>query len=92
MGERSYLVYEPTPKGAGIPIALFSSMELATMFIASYFEKYYYEPNLAIKQVQVNDKNNLHSYMNMPAEDISEENISPMGDPFEEPFICEIGD
>ena len=53
MGEYCYIVYEPTPMGEGIPIAMFSNMELASIFMASYFEKYYHEQKLAVKKVQV---------------------------------------
>lgn len=63
MGQKHYLVYDPFPKGGGIPIALFDSIELATMFIQAYFEKYYNEPSLCIMTVDVNDATCLSSYM-----------------------------
>lgn len=83
MNEKSYLVYEPTPLGEGIPIALFSSLELAMVFVQAYMEKYVYQAHLSIKKVDVNDKNNLHSHMHQS---------EPMGDPYEEPFSTEMGD
>lgn len=33
MGERNYVVYEPTPMGKGIVIAVFKSAEMATFFM-----------------------------------------------------------
>lgn len=53
MGECCYIVYEPTPMDEGIPIAMFANMELASIFMTSYFEKYYHEQKLAVKKVQV---------------------------------------
>lgn len=67
MQEYNYLVYEPTPMGEGIAIALFSTMELATVFMEAYLCKYYHETKLAIMKVKVDGNTNLHSFMNREA-------------------------
>lgn len=86
MGEKSYLVYEPTPLGGGIPIGLFSSIELATLFISAYLEKYYHQAHLSVLQVDVNNKNNLHSFMN----DLYKSEA--LSDPYTDAFAGENGD
>ena len=63
MGEYNYLVYEPTPQGEGIALALFTSMELASIFMDSYFTKFYNERKLAVRKIPVNADNDLNSYM-----------------------------
>lgn len=63
MNEYNYLVYEPTPQGEGIALALFTTMELASVFMDAYFTKFYNERKLAVKKVPVNSSNNLQSYM-----------------------------
>ena len=63
MSEYNYLVYEPTPQGEGIAIALLSTMEQASVFMDAYFTKFYNERKLAVKKVPVNSSNNLQSYM-----------------------------
>lgn len=63
MGEYNYLVYEPTPQGEGIALALFSSMELASIFMDAYFTKFYNERKLAVRKIPVNGDNDLNSYM-----------------------------
>lgn len=63
MSEYNYLVYEPTPQGEGIAIALFTTMELASVFMDAYFTKFYNERKLAVKKVPVNSSNNIQSYM-----------------------------
>lgn len=89
MGQRHYLVYEPTPKGGGIPIALFDNIESATLFIQAYCVKYYREAHLCIMQVDVNGKTCLNSYM--PNYD-EPELENPIGDPYEDAFSDEMGD
>lgn len=89
MGQKHYLVYDPFPKGGGIPIALFDSIECATMFIQAYFEKYYNEPSLCIMAVDVNGATCLSSYM--PNYD-EPEFENPVGDPYEDAFSDEMGD
>lgn len=63
MGEYNYLVYEPTPQGEGIAIALFADMKQASIFMEAYFTEYYNERKLAVQKVPVNGSNNIHSYM-----------------------------
>lgn len=63
MSEYNYLVYEPTPQGEGIAIALLTTMEQASVFMDAYFTKFYNERKLAVKKVPVNSSNNLQSYM-----------------------------
>lgn len=68
MGERNYVVYEPTPMGEGIVIAVFKSAEMATFFMQSYLEKFYNEPTIAVKQVSVNGNTTIDKYMKMEIE------------------------
>ena len=68
MGERNYVVYEPTPMGGGIVIAVFKSAEMATFFMQSYLEKFYNEPTIAVKQVSVNGGTTIDKYMEMEIE------------------------
>jgi hypothetical protein len=63
MNEYNYLVYEPTPQGEGIALAIFTTMEQASIFMDAYFTKFYNERKLAVKKVPVNNSNNLQSYM-----------------------------
>jgi hypothetical protein len=63
MSEYNYLVYEPTPHGEGIALAVFTTMEQASIFMDAYFTKFYNERKLAVKKVPVNSSNNLQSYM-----------------------------
>lgn len=68
MGERNYVVYEPTLMGRGIIIAVFKSAEMATFFMQSYLEKFYNESTIAIKQVSVNGDTTIDKYMEMEIE------------------------
>jgi hypothetical protein len=63
MGEYNYLVYEPTPQGEGIAIALFVDMKQASIFMEAYFAEYYNERKLAVRKIPVNGDNDLYSYM-----------------------------
>lgn len=89
MRQKHYLVYDSFPKGGGVPIALFDNIELATMFIQTYFEKYYNEPSLCIMTVDVNGATCLSSYI--PNYD-EPEFENPVGDPYEDAFSDEMGD
>ena len=68
MSERNYVVYEPTPNGEGIVIAVFDTIEMATLFISAYLEKFYNESNIAIKRISVNDSTTIKRYMEMEIE------------------------
>ena len=68
MGERNYVVYEPTPMGKGIVIAVFKSAEMATFFMQTYLEKFYNESTIAVKQVSVNGDTTISKYMEMEIE------------------------
>ena len=63
MNEYNYLVYEPTPQGEGIALAVFTTMEQASVYMDAYFTKFYNERKLAVKKVPVNSSNNIQSYM-----------------------------
>lgn len=59
MGEHNYVVYEPTPLGIGIIIAVFVSEYAAQQFITSVAGDY------AIAEVEVNGSTSIRRYMDM---------------------------
>ena len=66
MGERNYVVYEPTPLGTGIIIAVFVSEIAANLFISNIAGEY------AIAEVEVNDDTSIHRYTGMLKENADE--------------------
>ena len=63
MGERNYVVYEPTPLGTGIIIAVFVSKIAAKEFIINVAGDY------AIAEVEVNGSTSIRRYMDLIKED-----------------------
>lgn len=66
MGERNYVVYEPTPLGIGIIVAVFVSEYAAQQFITSVAGDY------AIAEVEVNGSTSIHRYMDRLKENADE--------------------
>ena len=59
MAERNYVVYEPTPLGTGIIIAVFVSEIAAKQFISNLAGEY------VIAEVEVNSDTSVRRYMDM---------------------------
>lgn len=66
MGERNYVVYEPTPLGIGIIVAVFVSEYAAQQFITSVAGDY------AIAEVEVDGSTSIHRFMGMLKENADE--------------------
>ena len=65
MGEKNYVVYEPTPLGKGIIVAVFVSEYAAKQFITSVAGDY------AIAEVEVNGSTSIQNYMELIKEEWS---------------------